>query len=177
MITNERQYKITKSQCAKLTQALSNLNVNENARQLGSELLARAEQDALKSEIEVLKNQIKEYENLQSGSQSTLTVGSLSELPQMLVRARIMQRLSQRELANLVGVKEQQIQRYESEGYRNASLTRVQTIADKLKITVTKIKATVGEGNIIDRIKKTPGKAADRQPSPRREGRDKPQAG
>lgn len=144
MITNERQYKITKSQYAKLAQALSNLNVNEKAGHLGSEILAKAERDALISEIEVLESQIKEYESLRSGIRTPLTVGSLGELPQLLVRARIMQRLTQKELANLAGVKEQQIQRYESEGYRTASLAKLQTIADILKISVTKINATVG---------------------------------
>ncbi|MHC1781233.1 MAG: helix-turn-helix domain-containing protein [Anaerolineaceae bacterium] len=161
MITNERQYKITKSQCVKLAQALSNLNGNENARQLGSEILAKAERDALISEMEVLESQIKEYESLRSGIRTPLTAGSLRELPQLLVRARIMQRLSQKELANLVGVKEQQIQRYESEGYRTASLTRVQTIAEKLNISVTTIRATVGEAEIVRRVRERPGKATD----------------
>ncbi len=145
MITNQRQYKITKSQRAKLAQALSYLNVNEKARQLGSEILAKAERDALISEIEVLESQIKEYESLRSGDRTPLSAGSLSELPQLLIKARIMQQLSQKELANRAGLKEQQIQRYESEGYRSASLTRVQKIADLLKISITKIDATLGE--------------------------------
>jgi transcriptional regulator with XRE-family HTH domain len=49
-----------------------------------------------------------------------------------LIRARISAGLSQRELAARLGLKEQQIQRYEATNYETASLRRVLEIAAAL---------------------------------------------
>lgn len=57
----------------------------------------------------------------------------------MIIHARIARGLSQRELANLVGLKEQQIQRYESEKYSSASLNRLREIAKALNLSITEI--------------------------------------
>ena len=42
--------------------AMESFNLNEVSKRVGSEVLAKAELDALKSEIEVLSAQIREYE-------------------------------------------------------------------------------------------------------------------
>lgn len=139
MISNERQYKITNRQLGKLKQAILEFNVLFTAQQVGSVILANAELEALKSEVENLTAQLQEYENLKSGINIQLKASSLAELPRILIQARIVQHLSQRELADLVGLKEQQIQRYESEEYSSASLRRLLEIAEALKITVTEI--------------------------------------
>lgn len=52
-------------------------------------------------------------------------VDSFDELPQALVKARIALRLSQKDLADRPGMKEQQIQRYESTDYQSASMSRL----------------------------------------------------
>jgi len=54
----------------------------------------------------------------------------------VLIRARIAQHLTQRQLAERVGVKEQQVQRYEATEYSSASLRRVLEIAAALKLLV-----------------------------------------
>ena len=41
---------------------MESFNLNEVSKRVGSEVLAKAELDALKSEIEVLSAQIREYE-------------------------------------------------------------------------------------------------------------------
>ena len=46
-------------------------------------------------------------------------VDSFDELPQALVKARIALRLSQKDLADRLGMKEQRIQRYESTDYQS----------------------------------------------------------
>ena len=55
MITNERQYRITKSQLNHLKQAVANFDLEEKTQQAGSEILAVAELEALKSEVGVLE--------------------------------------------------------------------------------------------------------------------------
>lgn len=136
MITNERQYKITNRQLAKLKAAIEEFDLKNVAKRVGSDVLANAELQALESEAKILEEQLHEYKALQSGAVATLEASSLAELPKMLIRARIAQRLSQKELADLVGLKEQQIQRYESDEYASASLRRLKEIAEALKLTI-----------------------------------------
>lgn len=139
MITNERQYRITKSQLANFEKAVKEFDFKEAKINSGSDLLVKAEFDALKSEYQVLGEQVQEYEALRSGSVKILKANSLKELPNILIRARIAQGLSQRQLADLLQMKEQQIQRYESEEYASASLTRLSEIADALKLNINEV--------------------------------------
>ena len=50
---------------------------------------------------------------------------SLRELPEALIKARIMARMTQRELAERVGVSEQVVQRDEAQRYERASFDRL----------------------------------------------------
>ncbi len=144
MITNERQYKITRAQLAQLKRAIANFQLSEKVEQIGSELLASAELDALKSEVEVLEKQIQDYESLKTGAEIPLPTKDLRELPHLLIQSRISQNLSQRELANLLKLKEQQIQRYEAEEYQSANLKRLLEVAEALMLSVSEITETKG---------------------------------
>ncbi|MGA1824152.1 MAG: helix-turn-helix domain-containing protein [bacterium] len=139
MITNERQYKITKQQLLKLNRALKDFNSEKVEERVSSKILADAEQNALKSEIEILTDQLREYELLRSGKIARLEATNLGDLPRILIRARIAQGFTQRELAKRVGLKEQQIQRYESEEYAKANLQRLQVIAEALNLSIAEI--------------------------------------
>jgi HTH-type transcriptional regulator/antitoxin HigA len=152
VITNERQYKITKAQVGRLHESIKEFDLQETANRIGSATLAKAELNALKSEAEILESQLAEYEELKSGVITTFHARSLAELPGVLIRARIAQGLSQRGLGELVGLKEQQIQRYESEMYASASLMRLREIADALRLDITEI----GEVSPIGSPKDTP---------------------
>lgn len=79
---------------------------------------------------------MREYELLQSGAVTTFEADGLADLPDILIRARIARGMSQRDLGIFVGVAEQQIQRYEAERYRSASLERLSEIVAALDITV-----------------------------------------
>jgi len=100
VITNERQYKITNSQLAKLREGVSEFDLEEVAKRLRSKALAKAELDGLKSEIEILESQLQEYENLKTGVVTNFKANTLDELPIVLIQARIAQKLSQRKLEN-----------------------------------------------------------------------------
>lgn len=139
MITNDRQYRISKAQLTRLIEAANTFNLSTATERLGSAVLAKAELDALRSEEEVLIGQIREYEALKSGAVSVLKADSLEELPSILIRARISQGMSQRQLAEKLGVKEQQIQRYESEEYASASFRRLAEIARTLQLSIGEV--------------------------------------
>lgn len=139
MITNERQFRISKAQLDNLRNATSAFDANEAAKRSGSAVLAQAELAALQSQIEELAEEIHEYEALQSGAVRILKAQSLSELPRILIRARIAQGLSQRGLAERLGLKEQQIQRYEAEAYSTANVRRLAEVAKALNLNISEV--------------------------------------
>ncbi len=139
MITNERQYKITRKQLANLSEVVRTYDIKAVTKRTGSTILAKAELDALKSEVEVLSDQLSEYESLKSGMISILTAKSLDELPRILVQARIVRGLTQGQLAKQLKLKEQQIQRYESEMYASTSLQRLAEVADALQLNISEV--------------------------------------
>ena len=135
MITNERQYRITKSEARKFKEAIT------AARERGPSpdvhlRVHDAMIQSLESELAVLREQLKRYEALRSGKVKTRKVRSLRELPVLLIEGRIAARLTQRELAKRLDLPEQQIQRYEATLYAGVSLERLQEVADTLGLEI-----------------------------------------
>jgi transcriptional regulator with XRE-family HTH domain len=136
MIKNERQYRTTQAQAKKFELALAEFDKNLDKREEIHPLLWKAEQDALQSQLNDLLEEIEEYEALKSGQHTVLELESLEELPLALIKARIAAGLSQKELAERLGIKEQQIQRYEETEYASASFTRLIEVSQALGIKV-----------------------------------------
>jgi ribosome-binding protein aMBF1 (putative translation factor) len=136
MIKNERQYRITKSWVQKFTQTLARLDAHPEESAALHPLLQKAERDGLKSQIETLQQEVAEYEALANGRPRLFLQDSFAELPRTLIKARIAAGLSQKELAGRLGLKEQQIQRYEATEYASASLERVGAVIQALGLTV-----------------------------------------
>jgi ribosome-binding protein aMBF1 (putative translation factor) len=65
-----------------------------------------------------------------------LELDSLEGLPKVLIQARIAAGLTQEDLAARLGVKPQQIQRYEASDYQTASFARLREIARLLGLDV-----------------------------------------
>ena len=132
MITTERQYRITKAAAERFAQALAH-------EAQGAHLdprLRQAMREGIESELQILREQLAEYEALRSGRIAVLELDSLTALPDALIRARIAAGLTQKELATRLGLKEQQIQRYEATRYSGASLERVQAVAEALGVKI-----------------------------------------
>jgi ribosome-binding protein aMBF1 (putative translation factor) len=92
--------------------------------------------DQYESQIEELRSQLAEYEALRRGQVAVLELESLRELPDALIRARAVAGLTQKALAERLGLKEQQIQRYEATRYAGVSLERLQAVADALGVVI-----------------------------------------
>ena len=135
MIKNQRQYRITKAQAEKLQQALTQVS-RRRSTSTTHPLLRKAQADALRSQLADLRDEVKQFETLQSGKRPTLAMNSLDDLPRTLIQARIVAGLSQKNLADRLGLKEQQIQRYEATNYASTSLTRIQQVAEALGLQV-----------------------------------------
>ena len=130
MIKNERQYRITRVQADGLSRTLESLRQGAGGVH---PLIAKAREDALRSQIEDLQGELRDYESLLSGGFRSDDLQAVAGFPAMLIRARIAQGLSQRDLAERLGLKEQQIQRYEATDYASASLTRLREVAGALQ--------------------------------------------
>lgn len=135
MIKNEREYRTTLAQANKFEQALSQLDASQTIAGLHP-LIQKAQRDALQSQLDELREQITEYDSLKSGQQAVISLNSLEELPRALIQARIAAGLTQRQLAERMRLKEQQIQRYEATEYASADLTRVTEVAKALGVRV-----------------------------------------
>ncbi len=136
MITNERQYRITKGWLKKFEASIAVHEQREPPPDVHPRIHAAAG-DALRSEAEVLRDQLRAYERLRAGRVKQRTLRSLNGLPEAIIEARIAARITQKGLANRLGVAEQQVQRWEATEYAGVSLQRVQAIADALGATVT----------------------------------------
>ena len=136
MITNERQYRITRKKALGFARAIEEFDNASRERADVHPRLLRAELEAMQSQLADLRAELTEYEELQRADLSVISVASLDELAVGLIRARIAAGLSQRALAERLGLKEQQIQRYEAERYASASYRRLCEVARALEVRI-----------------------------------------
>lgn len=133
MIANEFQYNVTKKRVAQFEQTLEELAHRPTEETYSvSPLLIKAERDAVQSQLDSLREEMTEYEALRSGRRRTFTLESFADLPNALIQARVASGLTQKQLAQRLGLKEQQIQRYEATGYASANFKRINAIMDAL---------------------------------------------
>ena len=136
MITNERQYRITRRKAHVFAQAIEEFDAKSYSRIDVHPRLVRAEREAMESQLADLRDELEQYEKLKSAKISVISVGSFEDLADGLIRARIAGGHSQRALAQRLKLKEQQIQRYEAERYASASYQRLCQVARALDIRI-----------------------------------------
>ncbi|WP_294300977.1 XRE family transcriptional regulator [uncultured Sphingomonas sp.] len=141
MITNEKQYRASRASIDKFKSSLDAIGASDAG--LPPELI-RAQVSAISNQIVELEEDVRFYEDLRAGKVSTFAAESLHDLPDILIQARIARGMSQRDLADFLGLKEQQVQRYEAERYRAASLDRLIEIADALSVRISEQGQLVG---------------------------------
>lgn len=136
MIYNDRQLKTSKSQIDNLFKALEQLPTDSD------DWLIKAQRDALQSQLSDIKSEVADYEIAKEGRVNHSENISLSSLPKVLIHARIGKGLSQKDLAEQLGMSQQQIQRYEASGYMGASLARLTQIAEALEVTLQEFRTS-----------------------------------
>ncbi|MFJ8626255.1 helix-turn-helix domain-containing protein [Kitasatospora sp. NPDC093550] len=118
MIRNERQLGVAKKKITELREAAESASSDERAVWM-----------TLASK---LAYEIDEYESIKRGETVTFEIRGLDDVPDALIKARISKRLNQAELAEILGVTEQMVQKDESGGYENARFSRMADVADAL---------------------------------------------
>jgi DNA-binding Xre family transcriptional regulator len=135
VITNERQYRIAKAEAQRFERAITAAKDREPSPGVHPRI-HKAMVESLGSELVILREQLDRYEALKSGKVRQRKVHSLRELPVLLIEGRIAAGLTQRQLADRLGLAEQQVQRYESTLYSGVGLDRLQEVVDALGLEI-----------------------------------------
>jgi len=91
----------------------------------------RAEADGdTRSYIKQFETEIADFDALATAE--TIAIDSIADIGLALIRARVASGLTQAQLAERVGLHTAAINRYETNNYRTANLTRLNEIADSL---------------------------------------------
>ena len=105
--------------------------------------------------LDKLKSEIAEYERLKSHDHHqpiVLKLDDIDDFAKILIKARMAAKLSQKELADLSGLTEEQIKYYEENDYSNASFLDVRFVLDALDIRVQQAEFLVP----LDTLRRTP---------------------
>jgi len=132
MIANEREYAANCRRRRELLAIRETYLTHPQEDPLAQEWLV-ASVDSVLAQTET---EIADYEALRSGGVRAVTVAGLGDLPSALVKARIAAGLTQRQLAERLGVAEQAVQRDEAGGYGRAEFGRLQRVAEALGLEV-----------------------------------------
>ena len=145
MIKNEKQYRITKAQVRRFQDALAELAGQQRPSNIAPRLW-EAQREAAQSQMEDLREQVEVYERLHVGQNKTVVLEGVEDLPKALIRARIAAGMTQEGLARRLGVKPQQVQRYEATEYESASFARILKVVQALGLRMPKAARLVRNG-------------------------------
>ena len=134
MIKNVKQANIARQNLKSMISEKSTYITNQDSSNIIKNQLALDSFDSLICELE---QEIQNYENLIANGYHCFKDKTLDDLGEILISSRLAQKITQKELGNLVGIDEQQIQRYETNDYESAALPRLQDIADALNIRLS----------------------------------------
>ena len=135
MIKNEKQYRITKAQVRRFQDAVTEVAGQVRPSNI-SPRLWEAQREAARSQMEELGEQVEAYERLNAGRSKGVVLEGVEDLPKALIRARIAAGMTQESLARRLGVKPQQVQRYEATEYGSASFTRILKVVQALGLSM-----------------------------------------
>jgi DNA-binding transcriptional regulator YiaG len=131
VIKNQKQYRITKAQVRRFEEALAELAAQERPANVAPGLW-EAQRQAAQFQIEELREEVQAYELLHVGKSNEVVLEGIEDLPKTLIRARIAAGMTQEGLARRLGVKAQQVQRYEATEYESASFARILKVVHAL---------------------------------------------
>jgi len=134
MIKNEKQYKITKKKLLGIYEEIKQIH-SASAHLPAKERLILV---SLMSMQDQLETEIATYDLLKTKGSPLLEERSIDDLPNLLIEFKIHSGMTQKEFSEKVGIKEQQLQRYEAENFKSISFKNLLKIlhAIGLKITV-----------------------------------------
>ena len=154
MIKDESQYKFSQQIASEFEKSIAAMDRDEHRRKNdpdGWELL----RGSLNCHLDKLNSEIEEYERLKSHDRHQpilLKLEDIDDFAKILIKARMAAKLTQKELAALSGLTEEQIGRYEDNDYQDASFLDVLSVISALEIRVQQAEFLVP----LDTLRRTP---------------------
>ena len=93
--------------------------------------------DAYSSQVDELKAEIAEYERLTNCDKNQsikIQVENFNKLPDVLIKARLAAKMTQKELADILGISEQRIKECEDKDYQCASFLEILDVSEALGV-------------------------------------------
>ncbi|RUY53971.1 helix-turn-helix domain-containing protein [Mesorhizobium sp. M7A.F.Ca.CA.001.09.2.1] len=151
---NDRQASLLNARIERVIASLKSLD-GWDALRTGIELsVIELRKKSLRETLNRLRSDVSAYAGIRSGEIKTFNATQVEGLPDILKRARLARGLTQRQFAELLGLKEQQIQRYEAENYATVSLRRLYDLFHVLNVSI-KIEANL-EAGLVELVSRGP---------------------
>jgi len=135
MIKNEQQYRISLEWLRRFEHSVAELDNNEKLK--ADQTRWQLYRDSYQSHVDELKLEIAEYErliNCDNIQPIQIKVESLNKLPDALIKARIAAKISQQELAQIIGIEAQRVKQYEDTDYQCASFVEILEVSTVLGV-------------------------------------------
>ena len=135
MIKNEQQYQNTLDCLRRFEKSVAELAGNESLK--SDPVRWQLYRDSYQSQVDELQAEIVEYERLMNCDQNKpiqIKVESLNKLPDALIKARIAAKMSQQELAEILGIEAERVRQYEDSDYQCASFVEILDVSTALGV-------------------------------------------
>jgi len=133
MIENERQYQVTKYWITEFEKTLSELHTQPCPARVPPQIHT-AMIESIESQLSDFRAEIAEYEALKAQQVRELELKSLSELPDLFIKARLARGYTQADLAKKLNLEPQKLHQYEATRYQSVSFKRLLEIAHALDV-------------------------------------------
>jgi HTH-type transcriptional regulator/antitoxin HipB len=140
MIKNEKQYIVTKKKLSGIYEGIDRIEALKKPISATKKLILVS----LKVMKEQMENEIHAFDLLKTSDSPLLNERSIDNLPELLIEFKIHSGMTQKEFSQKVGMKEQQIQRYEAENFNSISFKNLLKILHAIGLDI-KVRGYVSE--------------------------------
>lgn len=130
MISNEKQYNISKKRVEMVKARIREMQNDTSEDPLKKRLMLAP----MNNHLSEVQEEIVQYERLKKKKKLTVKERPLAQLPQLITEYKIASGLTQKELSKKLGMKEQQLQRYEANRFKGISFDNLLQFIEAMNI-------------------------------------------
>ena len=131
MISNEKQYRISKKRLTDIQLKISETGKNTRHDPLRNKLILAS----LNNQLKQLQEELAQYESLKK-KKLPVKERPLAELPQLITEYKIANGFTQKQLSLKLGMKEQQLQRYEANRFKGISFDNLLQLISAMDVNL-----------------------------------------
>jgi HTH-type transcriptional regulator/antitoxin HigA len=133
MIKNELQHKVALKKLLKIKEGITRLQAENNPLPTSKQLVLASLMDSKDS----LEQELAAYEELIVNPLALEKPRSITDLPELIIEYKIASGMTQKEFSEKIGMKQQQLQRYEAEGFTSISFKNLLRILNAIGLNIT----------------------------------------